>query len=260
MFHILTYGTNIEKLTNLKKSSELNKTQINYIIEPQFNYIGYESKIFKMREAIKNLLPNDIICFVDAYDVLALAPNTEILEKFKEYNCDLLIGSEVNSYPYGYDNKYPETNHETNYKHINSGGYIGYKFAIMNLFNWKSDEDIIKICKNGGDQTYFIEYYLSNNSDKIKMDYKQSIFQNMFLISWNDFIIKNSRIYNSILNQYPCFMHFNGLSNMTDSNIDIMNIFVNKLYKSVDSNDLILDVCDYKKSQWPNPTIINQLR
>lgn len=84
----------------------------------------------------------------------------------------------------------------------------------------------------------------------------------MFLVSWYDFVIKNGRLYNSVLNEYPCFIHFNGLSWETDKNENIMNVFVDKLENSISNQNQmeIYDFLDYKKNTWPNPTILPQLR
>lgn len=268
MLHIFTYCTNEDKVKLLEKSAQLKNIRLQIIYEPQSEYKGFTNKIFKMKEAIQNenILENDMILFVDAYDVLCFAGSEqEIMDKFHSYDCDLLIGAEMNSYPYGYDDKYPLAEYNpTNYKYINSGGFIGYKSAIIKLYSWKTDAEIIHICSDGGDQTYFIQYYLAhyNNDNHVKMDYNQMVFQNMFLVSWYDFVIKNGRLYNTILKQYPCFIHFNGLSYQTDTNANIMEVFVDKLTKSIleSEYDKCFDFTEYTKSTWPNPTIIPQLR
>ena len=261
--HLFTYCTNKEKVELLEKTTKLKNISLTILYEPQSEYKGYVSKILKIKESISSIPTNDIICFVDAYDVLSFVDNeTEIIDKFKEYNCDILIGAELNSYPYGYDDKYPPIeDNPTNFKFVNSGGYIGYQFALVQLYHWKTESEIIEICNDGGDQTYFIQYYLAHCfSGNCKIDYLQKIFQNMFLVSWYDFVIKNGRLYNSVLDQYPCFIHFNGLSWETDRNENIMNVFVDKLENSISNRMEIYDFLNYKKNTWPNPTILHQKR
>lgn len=264
MLHIFTYCTNKEKVWLLEKTAKIKNISLQIICELQSEYKGFVSKILKTKQTISNLPKNDIICFVDAYDVLCFADSEkEIIDKFKSYDCDLLMGAETNSYPYGYEDKYPNTEHTTNYKYINSGGFIGYKSAVMELYSWKSDDEIIEICKDGGDQTYFIQYFLETKPGpgvKCKMDYNEKIFQNMFLVSWYDFIIQNGRLYNTVLNEYPCFVHFNGSSYKDDKDEDIMLVFVDKLQQSIHSPEIVFDFTQYKRSTWPNPTIIPQLR
>ena len=266
MLHIFTYSTDTEKTKLLEKSAAKYPTiQLKIIYEPQSEFRGgHVNKIFKMREAIQNLPENDMCLFVDAYDVLCFAGSEqEIIEKFHSYHCDLLIGSETNSFPDGYHDKYPPAEYNpTNYKFINSGGFIGYQFALMQLYSWKSDDEIINICSYGGDQHYFIQYYLDNYSlssikslSSLKMDYKQLIFQNMYQISWYDFVIKNGRLYNMVLDQYPCFMHFSGNTYTTDTNGNLMYALVDKLEQSFSNLNEIYDLNEYKRAHWQHPLI-----
>jgi hypothetical protein len=260
--HIFTYSTDTNGTHLLEKSARLKNIRLQIIYEPQSEYKGHKSKIFKMREAIQheNILEKDMILFVDAYDVLCFAGSEqEIINKFHSYNCDLLIGSEMNSFPDGYDDKYPPAEYNpTNYKYINSGGFIGYKFALMQLYTWKSDDEISDICSYGGDQHYFIQYYLQNYVHQyVKMDYQQSIFQNMYQVCWYDFIIKNGRLYNTILDQRPCFMHFSGNTYTTDTNGNLMYPLVEKLEQSISNpnSEEVYTLTEYNRAHWQHPLI-----
>ena len=84
------------------------------------------------------------------------------------------------------------------------------------------------------DQTYFTHFFIENFSKmNIKLDTNSSIFQNMFLINWNDFEFKNGRIYNKILKNFPCFIHFNGLSyRLEKTKENAMPIFIKKMIRS----------------------------
>ena len=254
MLHVITFATDTERLEYLKDSSKISNLNIHYIMKTEWN--GYFDKIKYTKEIIQTFDDNDIICFIDAYDVLSLCSESEILNKFKEYNCDLLIGSELNCFPESYKNLYPNINSSTNYKYINSGGYIGYKHAIWNLMTFKSDSEIYRICQNCGDQTYFKEYYLSNISDKIKLDTSQKIFQNMHWVSWNDFVIVNGRIINTILDEKPCFIHFNGGTWQTNNKQNIIPIVIEKLIKSLEFKDTEFNLNEYQQiitnTCWPH--------
>ena len=222
MIYIYTFYTDETKISYLKESASLNDIEICYIKKDTWN--GYVDKIIEIDNIIKKHLDDDIICFIDAYDVLINQNLEYLLENFNYYKCNLLIGAELNCYPDKYKEKYPII--ESKYKYVNSGGYIGYKDAIQELFNWKSYDDIYKICSDGGDQSYFTEYFISKHSDKIKLDTECLIFQNMHLVNWNELSFDNGKIHNKILNKKPCFIHFNGGTWQQNNYENIMPIFI----------------------------------
>lgn len=234
MIFVYTFYTDGSKIKYLKESALLQNIEIHYLEKECWN--GYVDKIIAIDNIIKNHSDDDIICFIDAYDVLINQDLEYLLENFKNYNCDLLIGSELNCYPAKYKYSYPFVN--SKYKYVNSGGYIGYKFAIQNLFNWKPYDKIYEICNDGGDQSYFSEYFISKHSDKIKLDTECLIFQNMHLVNWNDLSFDNGKLYNKILNKKPCFIHFNGGTWQQNNRENIMPIFIEKM-KSTFENKTI---------------------
>jgi hypothetical protein len=216
MLHIFTLGNNINEMECLKRSAAKQNVNINYILFDQWN--GYVDKIIHMKNAIRDIPHNDIVCFIDAYDVLLFSDENEILEKFKEYNCELLLSGELNCYPgeniHRYNNLYSKLalDKMTNFRYVNSGGYIGYKHAIQSLYDWKSIDEIQEISKLGGDQNYFTEYFLNHGHDKekVKIDMFQHIFQSMYKIHFEGIEFVNGRLYNNVLKVKPCFVHFNG--------------------------------------------------
>jgi hypothetical protein len=237
MLHIITFGTDDTRLKYLKESARLSNLEIHYTIKSTWD--GYIDKILYTREFLEGIPDTDIVCFVDAYDVLALASAEEILAKFKSYDCDLVLGAEMNSYPERYRQYYPSKEYTTNSLYVNSGGYIGYRHAIYKLLTWQNDDTIRSMCSNtnGGDQTYFIEYYL-RNPHAIKLDTWQKIFQNMHWVSWNELYIHRGRVINVELNQKPCFIHFNGGTWQTKDEENILPVFVNKLRASADDTNI----------------------
>ena len=212
MIHFFTFGGgDISRFEYLKKSSENCGLPVNFISNTEWN--GYFDKILFVLNAIKNIPDNHIVCFMDGFDVLAVGESDEIREKFIKFNCDVLCGAELNCWPGDYLGHYNSIKHDTGFRYLNSGGFIGYKHAILKIYTWKSLEDIEEICKKQSDQGYFIEYYLAhvnNNDNRIKLDTRAEIFQNMFSVGWNEFNFKNGRIVNLIMNTRPCFLHFNG--------------------------------------------------
>lgn len=242
MLHIYTFYTDDSKIEYLKQSAKFNNVNINYIKNDKWN--GYVDKIIAIKNVVQLLNDDDIVCFIDAYDVLINNSYSEIENRFKSFNCDILLGAELNCYPDLYITRFPETT--TKYKYINSGGYIGYKHAIQKIFEWKSMEEIYNICKNGGDQTYFIEYYLNHMNESIKLDDKCDIFQNMHLVSWKEFTFNSGKFTNNILNVAPCFIHFNGGTWQQNNRENIMPVFIDKMNISIKENS-VLDLNNYNQ-------------
>jgi len=242
MLHIFTFYTDESRLIYLKQTQQNHAVNITYLYNSTWN--GYIDKILYMIQTIKNIPDDDVVCFIDAYDVLINSTSYEILDKFKSYNCRLLIGAELNCFPSDYKGQMDEVGNAlhlpTRNKYINSGGYIGYKKDIHALLTWKSPQEIEHICSYGGDQTYFIEYYLHNHmKHSISLDYTSKIFQNMHLISWKEIDFRGGRVYNNVLNTYPSFVHFNGGVWQTQTpGENIMPVFVEKINTSKQSTDI----------------------
>jgi hypothetical protein len=229
---VYTFYTDETRLDYLKESALINSMEIRYLNKSRWH--GYVDKIIAIDNIIKTHLDDDIICFIDAYDVLVNQNLEYLLENFKNFNCDLLMGAELNCYPMKYKDNYPFIN--SKYKYVNSGGYIGYKYALQDLFIWKSYDIIYEICSDGGDQSYFTEYFISKHSDKIRLDTECIIFQNMYLVNWDELSFENGKLYNKILNKKPCFIHFNGGTWQQHNLENIMPIFIEKIKSTLANN------------------------
>ena len=78
----VTIGSDEKKMDYLKKSSLLKDIDINYII---IKWRGFIDKIKYMIDFIKDYQDDDILCFIDAYDVI-VSNVYDIYKKFIEYN------------------------------------------------------------------------------------------------------------------------------------------------------------------------------
>lgn len=242
--HIVTVASDKTKLKQLKQSAHMNNVNIDYILLNTWN--GFEDKITNMIDYVKKIKPTDIVCFIDAYDVLIFSGIEEILKKFYEYNCDILFSSEKACFPNinyeNYEIYYKEKKPLTEFKFLNSGGYIGYAKNILEMLTWKSTDEIKEICKTGGDQNYYTKYFFNNKTNtKIKLDYYQKIFQAMCTVDYfNDLLFLNGRLYNKILHEFPCFTHFMGFWEMdpkmvinlkTNEEENALQIFLEKMIR-----------------------------
>ena len=230
--YIITYSNSKDKLKYLKESEKIFNTTVNYITSPAWE--GYITKIKAVKKYIESFNDNDIIIFIDAFDVLISGHTNEIIEKFKLYNCDILVSAELNCYPPFFKNDIDKIMpKEIKNKYINAGGYMGYVKHIKSFLEWKNINEIERICQHGGDQTYILKYFIENyNKVNIKLDTKSLIFQNMHLISWKEIDFREGRVFNNILNTYPCFIHFNGGTWQTNERNNIMPVFIELMIKS----------------------------
>ena len=249
MLHIFTYGAgDISRFEYLKASADSCGLPINYITQSVWN--GFFDKVKYTLNAIKNLPEDDIVAFVDGFDVLAVGGLEEIQAKFLSLNCEILFGSELNCWPGEYLAKFPNIGSTNGYKFLNSGGFIGFKRAVMELYTWKSLEEIAHICKTcGGDQGYFIEYFLANFGQKnMKLDSGCQIFQNMFSVDWNEIYIQGGRVVNSVIGSNPCFLHFNGDAWAIRGGGNIMPVFIEKLNLSGENLEQIYNFSEFTQN------------
>ena len=244
--HIFSVGTDVRKMFELKQSADEANLKIDFIIPPKWN--GFIDKITYMNDAIHNLPDRDIVCFIDAYDVLAFGSKDELKEKFIEMDTDFLISAEVNLYP-GSVKNFPDLPSKTIFRYVNSGTYMGYKFAVKEFLTWKSVNEAMKYIEDGGDQhyliAYFIEYY---KTKRILLDHDQKIFQLMFGVSWHDLKIRDGRLWNSVLDTTPNFVHFNGDSHLTDAGQDVREHFNRLILQG--ENDTTVENVRPKYNYW----------
>lgn len=172
----------------------------------------------------KDLLRRTTVLFTDSYDVISLTNSCEILTKFNSI-CDnntVLFSAEKGCWPLKQlDIFYPEV--ESEYKFLNSGGFIGNAEKILDLLEKK-----IENCED--DQLYYTKLFLFDNKidnsiNKIKLDYSCDIFQTLNGANDDIDIVNKKRLYNKYTNTFPCLLHGNGPREIKD--------YFNKLSESM---------------------------
>ena len=122
--HIITYSNRLDKLEHLQKSESIFNTNVEYIINDDWE--GFHSKLIEIKKKISSFNDTDIVIFIDAWDVLINSNKSEIVSKFLSYNCDFLVSAELNPFPKHYHKKFrklPDAQGKNIF--INSGGYMG---------------------------------------------------------------------------------------------------------------------------------------
>uniref|UniRef100_A0A6C0EMJ8 PLOD1-3-like GT domain-containing protein n=1 Tax=viral metagenome TaxID=1070528 RepID=A0A6C0EMJ8_9ZZZZ len=221
MLHVLTVADSVERCRYLTETAAQCGVDVQVAHVPVWR--GYTDKIYAMASVLDFIPDDDVVLFVDAYDVLCMAGSEEILDKFRGYGCDLVLSSELNCYPAENAAEYDRVQRDmalpTRYRYVNSGGYIGYAWAVRHMLCWKPAWEMEAISALGGDQNYVSQYYLTfarpqdvidGRIPLIRMDCAQLLFQSLYKVHLSCLVFLQGRVYNHILKSYPCFVHFNG--------------------------------------------------
>ena len=169
---------------------------------------GFGNKILWLKEQLskQNLSKAHIVLFVDAYDVINLASAAEIVAKFTRFGSDLVISGEKGCHPdpqlaREFDSNAPP------FRYPNSGGYIGYSSAVMEMLN------SAEISPHQDDQR-FVSQYVIQNPRKCSIDTNCEIFLPLFDVVASDLALTNDkkRVLLRDKGTQPCILHGNGPS------------------------------------------------
>jgi hypothetical protein len=211
--HVFTYSTSEEKARYLFESAEIHGLSIQNLAKTK-EWTCLRDKLIAMLNELKTLPDNDIVCFVDAYDLLVNADASKIIETFKSTNCKVLFGAETILFPDTFkDKEYPQS--PTLFRYLNAGCYIGYVSAIRNILDNENIQE--------NDQDYLNHYYVDHGKDQeITLDHHVKLVLNMNTIPWGRVYIENGYVHFPPMDTTPCFIHFNGMSYL-DRNKDLKN-------------------------------------
>ena len=171
---------------------------------------GFGNKILWLKEQLskQNLSKAHIVLFVDAYDVINLGSAAEIVAKFTRFGSDLVISGEKGCHPdpqlaREFDSNAPP------FRYPNSGGYIGYSSAVMEMLN------SAEISPHEDDQR-FVSRYVIQNPRKCSIDTNCEIFLPLFDVVASDLELTNDeqRVLLRDKGTQPCILHGNGPSKL----------------------------------------------
>lgn len=200
-------------------------------------WTGFTFKFDKMIQYLKKLNQNDIVCFIDGYDVICARNLDELTNVFlqikKIHNCKIVIA----------ENKIKIDNFFNSYNYINVRRYFGNckKISINSGTYIGHVKDILYILEQiyTGDNTLDDQQILTKYCKKSPNDIYIDINNELFLTidrpfdSIDSYInIKNNKIYHN--NNQPFFIHGNG-STYLDS------ILLHLGYKNVNINNKLYE-------------------
>ena len=119
------------KILGLGDDWNSGKAENGVLLEP-----GGAQKIIYLRDEMRtwDKLEDTIVMFTDSYDVVFNSPPSDILDRFRKFKKGIVFSAEKSCWPDPERAEdYPES--PTDYKYLNSGGFIGYADKIFELIN-----------------------------------------------------------------------------------------------------------------------------
>jgi hypothetical protein len=181
-------------------------------------YTGLSDKPRILYNAIKNgLIKEEIIVFVDAWDVVFASSVESVVNRFKDFNTEIIFGAEKNCFPSCFKREYDRLGSSSSYKYLNSGVIIGYTGAMMITLEAMDAPNLPVDYYDGrtgrnyhfNDQANYMDMFLRKPVN-MKLDYGCAIAQNMQDVEEGDLDFSGDRIRNTETNTYPMIIHFNG--------------------------------------------------
>ena len=217
-FRVVTVATEESKMWALEQSAAKYGVKVHNIgkdhpwRDPMTGLAGMP-KIQLVNEYLATLDDDAVVLFMDGYDTFFADSPKEVLERYLQFDADIVFGAEKNHWPLLDDDfmraKWPETG--TPYRFLNSGLYIGTAKALHAFIAQDTPEKA-----NRDDQLYCQLRYLKtlqNGVDKgydfpytVKLDVEAYIFQNYE----PNIRIVNGQLWNDETNCCGCIYHGNG--------------------------------------------------
>jgi hypothetical protein len=165
-------------------------------------------KLRTMKEYCRRLPDDDLVLFVDAFDVLILADKENIVSRFLSLNVPMLMSTEINCWPSNTTAPFhPETS--SPFKYINTGAYMGFAKAVSSWLN-AFDSTLLSYTS---DQNAAHKLYMKN-PNFYALDHWSTLFLNLYQVPLDAILIdqEDKKITCTLNNSSPCILHANGKS------------------------------------------------
>jgi len=179
-----------------------------YVRKVVSRWSGFALKLKIVYELAQELNNFTHIMFVDARDVVLLAPPGQVLKRFLEFYRPWVCGAEVNLWPVDSFPRDVFPKSSTCWRFLNSGAYVANREHLLACFEkWPDIPD------EADDQRWLASRFLENPDD-ILLDTGCKLIQNM---CGSDHLIymEYGRAYNMLTHTEPLIIHFNGGTDIT---------------------------------------------
>jgi len=215
MLHYITVATKPHPMLDFLKSQLESCGQTLTVLGLDLNRkIGWEAsgnlglklKLFEEFVTSDSLADDDIILFMDAYDVVYSGSVDTILKRFAMFTKPIVFGAELDCSPGGeIRNRYPASTLGKQLRFLNAGLSIGKVWAFRQCFEGYTFVDAIN------DQLWWKEKYLERQ-DLIELDHDTRLFLNCHGLDKKHIVLNHETKLAAYYDKTPQFLHFNGTS------------------------------------------------
>ncbi len=179
-------------------------------------YTSHNCKSLWLIEYLETLPEDEIVLYSDGYDAFFVAPESEILMKFKQFDHPFVASAEQNlNVEANFFTKlstYLKLKKGTKpYQFLNAGQWIGRAGAAKEILNLTISPDHFDQSKQNDQST--LNQYFAQNPNALKLDDTHQIFSctaGRTGLTKQDYTVKDDRVINNITGTKPAIMHFAG--------------------------------------------------
>ena len=214
VFTVATPSSNQGYYPQLLESCKKFKIDINLLATNE-TWKNFSWKLNLIKDEIKKIPDNEIVLFIDAYDIVFLSNLEEIKEKYLYlHNKGVKILFGANRYDLKIERILANINFRSknlNQKYnLNSGTYIGYNRYLKHLFS------ILDVGDDEDDELHLNLIY-QRHPELLQLDKENLIFGLEQRVIWqtNYLKLKENRLIHKEFHTMPCLIHGPGEANIT---------------------------------------------
>lgn len=227
--HVVAVATELKDELKLLYSSALALGHEMAILGLGAPWRGLGSKIDLLQDHLRDKPADDVVLFVDAYDVLLLADTRHVVPLFESFNSSLVFSAELSCAPDGglkllYNSIAAAESKSGPFSFVNSGSYIGRVGNIQAMLDEVQKDIALHHTINGADphrlddQRWFNRFYLrqharSANQTRITLDHAGRMFHTLHGIPPDAFSSvpgATGSVHSATTGSQPCLVHGNG--------------------------------------------------
>lgn len=197
----------------LIKTCVKNGMKLNVIGLNSSDHWGHGISLIFLKDFIQDKQDNDIVCIIDAYDVLMSGSIQDIVSAFESYNCDMLFSGErelaINQrfqHFYQVLRRERPCDNVGPYPHLCSGAYVGFVSIMKDNLMYRAYDE------KTDDQHFWISCLSdTSNTKRMEIDSHARLAANLGC-SRQDYDCQKSskRFVNKLTLAKPAILHFEG--------------------------------------------------